>query len=227
MKHLVTIPWKGRDNYFRITLATLNEALRESPPVDLVIHQNGDWHSETPGILEDMANMTADIEVVGMAADCPHRLYIDRFNDVFDSNPEIDHLINIDSDACVHPEFFKAVNKAIEDLPDYGCISLFNEDCHPEPAHAFGNYHHREHFSMFAIVLSRKAWEMYTPPEEGQPFHDGCVDGDMTTAIGKMEGVGLYSTIRSYAEHIGAVGTHAAISADGKSFAVRARRFMS
>jgi len=159
--------------------------------------------------------------------DC-HMLYVDMINYAFDSYFNCQHILNIDSDAIVHPELFGAVSKAIYDLPDAGAIGFFNESCHPEPKEKYKEiYHARNHCSMLGLLINRNAWNDFKKPNPGQQIDYGCIDGMFTSWVAQSGKYRLYTTVRSYVDHIGFKETHASETYDGIGAFVRARRFYS
>ena len=166
-----------------------------------------------------------------------HHVYVDMISDAFASCSD-DYVVNIDSDCCVHPEFITRAKEMIATLPHLGMASLYSEGNHPEPTEVVERYYHRrEHVSMTASIISRKVWEKFPKPtaaDEIRAFwephiknkgHAGGIDGALSAFAHDMDGVGCFSTIQSYVDHIGAVGQYSAQDSGGVSNNHRARRF--
>ena len=222
--HVVAIPWKDRTPYLRITLATLEEAARGRNDVYVVIYNNGSL-DDLPDIVGDCQFLNVEVRALPVT-DC-HYNYVNMLQDAFreDAPYEVDHIITQDADGCIHPHFFEVADRALNDLEDLGHFSFFNEDCHPEPTHVCKEiYHHREHISFFSTIISRKAWEAFPIPKFGDPMKDNCMDGNFSWFIHEQTPYRVYSTIRSYAEHIGMEGQHV-IKRPDKEIIARARRF--
>lgn len=215
----VVIPWKDRVGYLRICLATIREALRDfKDPVHITVYNN-ESSVEIPSIAIE------NCDIVNLPGDDCHHVFIDMFNHQF-SQIDDDYIINIDSDCCVHPSFFHAAKKMIEDLPQLGHASLYSEGNHPEPTKKIKDiYHVRGHISMTASIISRAAWSAFKKPTKGEEIRFGCIDGAFSTFVHEQFNA-CYSTIRSYVEHIGAVGAYSNLRDDGSSSCHRARRFM-
>lgn len=230
-KHIViTIPWHNRNSYLKITLATLKEALRGygSIPILLFRHNSKEL---IPKIADD-----ARIELNDLDSKNCHHVYMDMMKIAF-QRYNIDYVLNIDADACVHPNLIKSVEKMINNVDDIGHLSFFNEDCHPEPTDkkSFQDkadqffYTDRKHISFFCSLLARKAWDQFVPniPKDGQEFDFGCADGMLSTFISSKTNLKVYCTHQSYAEHLGFNGTHSGETPDGRCTSSRARRFYS
>lgn len=236
---IIVSPICGRDGYVRIMLATLKEAMRDHDDVNIKLYDN----SHTKIYLDIYRDMGDNLKVryidkrPNTVSHACHFIYIDMLDDIFRLLPNEDYVVNVDSDCCIHPDFVKVVKQAVSDLPRIGHISLYSEGNHPEPTSVFKGYHIRSHISMTASIVGRKAWETFPKPqshEEMRAFwsnhisakeHAGGIDGAFSSWCNE-QGYGCYSTIRSYVEHIGAVGQYAAMNEDGASNAHRARRFL-
>lgn len=222
--HVVVIPWKDRTPYLRITLATLEEAAFGRNDVYVVIYNNGSL-DDLPAIAERMTWINLEVRDLPVT-DC-HYNYVNMLNDAFreDIIYEVDHIITQDADGCIHPHFFDVADRAIDDIPDLGHFSFFNEDCHPEPTGVFKEiYHHREHISFFSTIVSRRAWDAFPTPNFGDTMKDNCMDGNFSWFVHEETPLRVCSTIRSYAEHIGMQGQHV-IKLPDKEIIARARRF--
>ena len=220
---LITIPWNNRTNFLRITLATLKEAMRYGRH-DFMIAGHNKTRKDLPDIFDSAWNGHFK-EFYGQ--DC-HMLYVDMINEAFQLFPHYSYLLNIDSDVIVHPDLCFAASQAILDLPDAGAIGFFNESCHPEPKEKYKEiYHARNHCSMLGLLINRNAWNDFKKPNPGQQIDYGCIDGMFTSWVAQSGKYRLYTTVRSYVDHIGFKGTHASETYDGIGTFVRARRFYS
>tara|TARA_R110002096_G_scaffold186882_1_gene366028 strand:+ start:1005 stop:1676 length:672 start_codon:yes stop_codon:yes gene_type:complete len=221
----IVSPWRDRRNYVSIMLTTLHEAMRRHDDVQVHLYDNESIELAPPIALEmSSVNRLKFYNIV--AHDC-HHVFIDMFNHAFETCDD-DHIINIDSDCCVHPAFISAAKKMIEQLPDLGHASLYSEGNHPEPKEkVHGIYHVRPHISMTASIISRAAWEAFKKPKPGEEIRFGCIDGAFSTFVHESAEFGCYSTVNSYVDHIGAHGAYSQVADDGASTAHRARRFVS
>lgn len=197
----------------------MQEAMRDfKKPVHITLYNN-ESEREIPDIAREMC------DVVNLPGNDCHHVFIDMFNKEF-SRIDDDYIVNVDSDCCVHPSFFNAVDQMVRDLPDLGHASLYSEGNHPEPSEKIKDiYHVRGHISMTASVISRAAWNAFKKPTKGEEIRFGCIDGAFSTFVHEQFNA-CYSTVRSYVEHIGAVGAYSNLSHDGASSCHRARRFL-
>lgn len=220
--HHIQIPWKDRASYLRITLATLFEAARNYPgEFDITIYNN-----ESSESVPEIALQDPRVRIVKLPVTNCHNNYYVMFEQMFNRYPPASHIINIDADAVIHPEFFFALDDMIRDCEDFGVLSLFNWDSHPEDTGRYKEkYIPRKHSSFFCAVVRREAWDMFTPPPPEGPWDYGCADGHFTTFVHNSTPYKVYSTLRSYMENIGFLGKHAGESDDGISNTVKARRF--
>jgi hypothetical protein len=218
--HNVVIPWRDRASYLRITLATLNEAARGR--TDVCVHIFNDSSNDVlPDIVSECFFEVYEHELP--STDC-HYNYVNMLGDFFE-NVLSDYVVTQDSDACIHPDYFNVIDNILQDLDDFGHVSLFNEDCHPEPTRVHKDiYHVRNHISFFSTVVGRRAWDAFPKPTLGHPIPHGCMDGHFSTYVKNNTPFEVYSTINSYAEHIGQKGQHVAKQGD-KDIISRARRF--
>jgi len=218
----IVIPWRDRFGYLSICLATLREAMRYHDDVYITIYNNESSYELPPIVYEMMKS--GELTVKDLPGKDCHHVFIDMFNEEFKHCSD-DHIVNIDSDCCVHPSFIQAVKDMIRDLPDLGHASLYSEGNHPEPTEKVGEkYHRRGHISMTASVISRKAWAAFKKPQRCEEIRFGCIDGAFSTFVHE-EFRACYSTIRSYVEHIGAIGAYSNLDEGGASSCHRARRF--
>lgn len=230
----IVSPWRDRYGYVSIMLSTLKEAMRGHLDVHVTLYNNESKQSP-PLICEDFGDKLEHVDIV--SHDCHHN-FIDMLNHEFGRCYD-DYIINLDSDACLHPDFITAAKKMIADLPDMSHGSLYNENCSPEPKETIrGIYHKRLHTTMTAVIVTRRAWEAFPKPKPGQELrafwephlkakqHAGGIDGALSVFAAEMDGYNGYSTVRSYVEHIGCVGAYAVLSGDGNSRCHRARRFL-
>lgn len=218
--YLVTTPWHDRENYLRIMYSTLFESMRGRGIVTMLFkHKN---EQPVPAIASTDRTIIRFLD-----GDSCHQVYVDIFNYIFKTY-EPRFVVNIDADMIVHPQFFDVLDKMLVDLPDMGMASFFNESNHPEPTDVVnGIYHLRKHVSFCACVIRREAWEQFKPPQPGEEFRFGCADGMFSTFVTEQTQFKVYSTIRSYAEHLGFGGQHAGNDIDGLCTAARGRRFYS
>ena len=222
--HVVVMPWKDRTPYLRLTLATMEEAARGRHDVHVIIYNNGSL-DDLPYIVTDLTWLKVQVRELPVT-DC-HYNYVNMLRDVFEDNEfkDVNHVITQDADGCIHPHFFDVADHAIDDLPDLGHFSFFNEDCHPEPTGVCKEiYHYREHISFFSTIIARAAWDAFPTPNFGDPMKDNCMDGNFSWFVHQKTPLKVYSTIRSYAEHIGMEGQHV-IKRPDKEIIARARRF--
>ena len=236
--HIIS-PWKDRLGYVTIMLATLKEAMRGHDDVHVTLYNN-ESQCQPPSICDDFGDDLSHVLMksrVNPVSHSAHHLYIDMLDYQFDWSDE-KFVVTIDSDCCVHPEFIDAAKQMIIDLPQLGHASLYSEGNHPEPTEFIDEiYHVREHISMTASIVNRDLWEIFPKPKaeneirafwepylNGSP-HAGGIDGALSTFAHQQSGFGCYSTVRSYVDHIGAIGLYSDQDAGGSSSAHRARRF--
>ena len=216
----IVTPWRDRQGYLTIMLATLKEAMRDHNDVHVTLYNN---ESKAPP--PEICNEFSSLEHRTVSAfDC-HHVFINMFNEEFERCDD-DYILNIDSDCCIHPYFIHAVKELVQECPDFGHASFYNEGNHPEPPTILmGKYHVRDHISMTASLIRRGAWEAFKKPTPGSDMRDGCIDGALSWSVSESTEWNCYSTVRSYVEHIGATGAYAQIDDGGISHAHRARRF--
>lgn len=219
----IVIPHKDRNGYLTICLATLFEAIRDHKDVQVTLYDN-DSDYPLPPIVDDLVRL-GDLSVLKLHQDNCHHVFIDMLNREF-LRCDDEFIINMDSDCCVHPSFITAARQMIRDLPKLGHASLYSEGNHPEPGITVcnGKYHVRGHISMTASIISREAWAAFPKPIKGENIRFGCIDGAFSTFVHETR-QGCFSTVRSYVEHIGAIGAYSNLTHDGASTCHRARRF--
>jgi hypothetical protein len=216
----ICITHKDRNNYLRVTLATLREACRGHDDVRIYLYNDGST-LPLPEIVHEMEN----VEVIDIAGQ--YKLHdgdaAQRYNYVLRETFErsgATHVFITDSDAAFHPQVISVIKDMIATLPDIGIGSVFNAVNHRDDTPTDdARYVHKLLVGLFCTVISRTAWEKYGI-NISKGFDHGLCGGIRGDSIMK-----IYCTQRSYVEHIGHSGIHNRGNPDSPDYIDRAKRF--
>lgn len=202
---IIVIPYNGRLNYLKITLATLKEALRghSMPPV-LLYNTSENSEGSDLEIFKEFSNIKILTHIKYPSTE--NRLFIDKLipsiiNDVL-SNNICSYVILLDSDTVVHPLAIEKFKNLILLHRDLGIGSLFNTESHPFSGLVSENLGIKEVMGGFGWIISKRAWNTYCKDIKSN------WDVSATNNITKSGEFKNYCTINSYLEHIGFTGTH-------------------
>ena len=213
----VVLPFKDRPNYLRITLASYIEAIRGRNDIHLTLYD--DCSSTIPAIVNEVPNATLMKRKKCLGQ---YQSKAAAIQDTFNHYANISFVLCLDSDCIIHPGIFNAIANMIKDLPNMGIGTVFNTPTHPEISCVLEKYVTKEHIGGLGTVIKKDAWEWYvTQTRTNGAKHIGW-DWDICLWLKTTEKWKIFSTIRSYVDHIGQSGSH---SGPGCNID-RARRFL-
>lgn len=193
-----------RHNYFRITAATLIEALRHEK--DYTIYLYHDCHeSELPSIVGDFKNLVLLNQLSHPTID---HLYVNMISDAFKRIDETqskyyEFALLLDSDCIVHPLIAQKYRAMIDDLPDMGLGSVFSCLARDVTGPAKRGYVKKQYLNALGSLYKKDLWLKCFEGKGVANFEP--VYGNF---VGAQEGYEVYCTEKSYIQHFGFEGTH-------------------
>lgn len=195
----IVIPFRGRLEYLKMTLATLRESTRNHDIPITVYNTCPDKEGNDLSIFSEIDNL----EIKNITCKSIDTIIPKVITNAFDIAEE-DYVILLDSDTIVHP---KAIDKFIEmaeECHDLGLGTLFNTATHPFISKPKGDekYGTKRTIGGFGCLINRYAWNQY-----GKRIKKHW-DVEMSNNISNSKEWKVYCTLHSYLEHIGFSGTH-------------------
>jgi hypothetical protein len=224
----IVTTYKDRPNYTTITVATVREALRIfNEGVSFYFYDDASVIPPPPIVVD----LSTEPNISGFKIHKNNKSLgaewgnIDAITRCFNAFPDINYVLVLDNDLCVHPQAFYAIRKMVTDLPKLGFGSLFNSNVFPELEIINRRYVVKEVNPGLGGVISRDAWFWHLDKSKGtkldkNPRHPGWdwnLSAWMKDSRGRWD---VYATHRSFVEHIGCAGTN--VSDD---FMTRSRRY--
>ena len=202
---IAVLPFRDRPNYLRITLASLKEALRTSPDTEVYIFNDAST-VPYPDILKEISRSTI---IKRNSAVGPYKSKSSAITEVFQKT-KTSVVITLDSDCLIHPGAFRAASEMLANLPDMTVGTIFNSDRHKDhdPNFKLKKYVIKDDIGGLGVVIKRSTWEWYLKiTKDKEELHEGW-DWNLCLWIKKFKEKKIYSTIRSYIDHFGQIGSH-------------------
>ena len=192
----IAIPFRGRLEYLKLTLATLKEAMRGQ---DIPITLYNTCPTKEGNNLDIIAEME-HVEIKNITCSSIDTIIPKVITDAFNIS-EDDYVILLDSDSIVHPKAIEKFKEMADECPDLGLGTLFNTATHPfiEKGDKYGT---KRTIGGFGCLINRYAWNQY-----GKRIKTHW-DVEMSNNISDSNEFHVYCTIHSYLEHMGFSGTH-------------------
>ena len=199
----VVLPFKDRPNYLRITIATLIESLRYEASVEVILFN--DVSSVQPDIINDNLDK---LQIINR--DKPLGSFLSKagaIQHVFDNYPDEEYVLCLDSDCVIHPDAYTATKNMISDLPDMGIGTIFNSSRHDTVVDG-DQYIEKKDIGGLGAIVKREVWDWCNNMTEKHGRKHPGWDWNMCIWITESKKWKIYSTKRSYIEHIGQTGSH-------------------